>query len=135
MKNSLHPASTLERPADRLLKTFTVAQVGNDTVRTDLQRGFSLAICCRDCPRLIEWTPPDLQERFGGRLDLRIADLAKRLSCTGDGGCGAKDVAVFLTSTTSHGAGRHRRRAKPAPNISASVRAHLSLGAGRLCVS
>lgn len=91
----LHSASTLERPPDRLLKTFNVARIGNDTIRTYLQRGFSLAICCRDCPRLIEWTPPELETRFGGRLDLRIADLAARLSCTGPGGCGAKDVAVF----------------------------------------
>ena len=32
---------------------------------------------------------------FGSRLNLRIADLASRLSCTGEGGCGAQDVAVF----------------------------------------
>jgi hypothetical protein len=91
----LNSASTLERPPDRLLKTFKIAQIGNDTVRTYLRRGFSLPICCRDCPRLIEWTPPELERRFGDRLDLRIADLAERLSCSGAGGCGAKDVAVF----------------------------------------
>ena len=91
----LNPASTLERPPDRLLKTFKISQIGSDTVRTYLRRGFSLAICCRDCPRLIEWTPPELERRLGDRLDLRIADLAERLSCSGAGGCGAKDVAVF----------------------------------------
>jgi hypothetical protein len=93
--NRLHPKSTLERPPDRLLRGFKIAQVGNDTVGTFLRRGFSLAICCRDCPRLIEWTPPDLAARFGGRPDLRIADIAARLSCTGEGGCGAKEIAVF----------------------------------------
>jgi hypothetical protein len=91
----LHPKSTLERPATRLLKHFKLEQVGDDTVRKYLREGFSLAICCRDCPRLIEWTPPELQRRFGDRLDLRIADLASRLSCRGEGGCGAKAVAVF----------------------------------------
>jgi hypothetical protein len=95
MANPHYPTSTLERPAERLLKTFKISQVGNDTIRTYLQRGFSLAICCRDCPRVIEWTPPELERRFGARLDLRIADLAERLSCSGPGGCGKKDVAVF----------------------------------------
>lgn len=91
----LHPQSTLKRPPATLLQRFHVGQVGNDTVRTFLENGYSLAICCRDCPRLIEWTPPELQERFGDRLDLRIADLARRLSCTGEGGCGSHDIAVF----------------------------------------
>ena len=87
--------STLERPSDKLLRQFHIGQIGNDTVRTFLQKGWSLAICCRSCPRLIEWTPPDLQERFGDRLDLRIADLAGRLACSGDEGCGSRGVAVF----------------------------------------
>jgi len=95
MANPRYPTSTLERPAERLLKTFNISQVGNDTIRTYLRRGFSLAICCRDCPRMMEWTPPELERRFGDRLDLRIAELAERLSCSGEGGCGAQDVAVF----------------------------------------
>jgi hypothetical protein len=93
--NALHPASTLERPHNRLLKSFRLSQVGSDTVASYLRQGFSLAICCKDCPRLIEWTPPELEKRFGGQLDRRIADIASRLSCKGEGGCGAKDVAVF----------------------------------------
>ena len=56
--NQLHPKSTLERPNDRVLRSFNVSQIGADTVRTYLRHGYSLAICCRDCPRLIEWTPP-----------------------------------------------------------------------------
>ncbi|MES2035211.1 MAG: hypothetical protein V4466_13640 [Pseudomonadota bacterium] len=44
---------------------------------------------------MIEWTPPQLQARFGDRPGLRIADLASRLSCTGEDGCGSHDIAVF----------------------------------------
>ncbi len=87
--------TTLKRPAAKLLERFHVGQIGDDTVRTYLEKGFSLAIACKDCPRLIEWTPPELQRRFGDRLDLKIADIAERLACTGDGGCGSHDVAVF----------------------------------------
>jgi hypothetical protein len=87
--------STLTRPADHLLRRFSVAAIGQDTVQTFLEKGFSLAICCGACPRVVEWTPPELEQRFGARLGLRIADVAARLSCTGDEGCGAKEVAVF----------------------------------------
>ena len=87
--------STLKRPPEALIRRFHLAQVGTDTVRTFLMKGYSLAICCRECPRLIEWTPQDLLEKFGDRTHLRIADIAVRLSCTGEEGCGAKDVAVF----------------------------------------
>lgn len=93
--NRLHPQSTLQRPHDQLLKGFKASDVGADTVAKYLREGWSLAICCRDCPRLIEWTPPELEVMFASRLDLRIADLAARLSCKGEGGCGAQDVAVF----------------------------------------
>jgi hypothetical protein len=85
--------STLERPPKHLLKTFKVWQIGKDTVETYLRRGYSLAICCQDCPRMQEWTPPELEQRFP--LTLKIADLAERLSCKGESGCGSKDVAVF----------------------------------------
>jgi hypothetical protein len=91
----LKPPSTLRRPPPNSLQRFSLEQIGDDTVRTYLTKGFSLAICCRDCPRLIEWTPPELEARFGSKADLRIVDLAARLSCTGEGGCGSKDIAVF----------------------------------------
>jgi hypothetical protein len=87
--------STLERPPAKLLQRFRISQIGDDTVQTFLEKGFSLAICCRACPRLIEWTPPELQRRFGDRLGLPIADLAPRLACTGEDGCGSHDIAVF----------------------------------------
>ena len=89
------PPSTLTRPAPHLLKRFHLGQVGNDTIETFLTKGYSLAICCRDCPRLTEWTPPDLVEKFGDRTKLRIADLGARFICTGEGGCGSHDIAVF----------------------------------------
>lgn len=66
--------STSRRPAQKLLDKFDAKQVGDDNVRSYLQKGFSLAICCVKCPRLIEWTPPELQEKFSGKLDVRIKD-------------------------------------------------------------
>jgi hypothetical protein len=89
------PSSTLKRPADALIRRFHLGQVGTDTVETFLTKGYSLALCCRQCPRLIEWTPQDLLEKFGERTQVKIADIAARLSCAGDEGCGSKDVAVF----------------------------------------
>jgi hypothetical protein len=89
------PPSTLKRPTKKQLASFTVTGIGNDSVEDYLKSGFSLAICCRDCLRLLEWTPPELQRRFGDRLGLKIADIALRLSCAGEGGCGSHDVAVF----------------------------------------
>lgn len=93
--DNLPPRSTLTRPPEKLLRHFHIGQIGSDTVRVFLTKGFSLAICCRDCPRVIEWTPPELEARFGGRPDLRIADLATRLACTGDKGCGSRNIALF----------------------------------------
>jgi hypothetical protein len=87
--------STLKRPTAKQLGRFSLAGIGGDSVRIFLARGFSLAICCRDCPRLVEWTPPELEARFGERLDLKVADIAARLSCAGEGGCGSHDIAVF----------------------------------------
>lgn len=87
--------SSLKRPPEKAVQRFHVGQVGEDTVRTFLTRGYSLGICCKACPRMVEWTPPELARRFGDRLDLRIADLAPRLSCAGEGGCGSREIAVF----------------------------------------
>jgi hypothetical protein len=91
----LHPDSTLKRPTAKQLATFQLDRVGADTVHTYLEKGFSLAICCRDCSRFQEWTPPELQERFGAKLQTPIAAIAERLSCTGEGGCKSTDIAVF----------------------------------------
>jgi hypothetical protein len=88
--------SSLKRPPKKLLQNFDLDKIDrDDTIRAYLERGYSLAICCKDCPRLIEWTPPDLEQRFGERLDLRIRDLAARLTCAGEVGCGSRNVAVY----------------------------------------
>ncbi|QUD90316.1 hypothetical protein [Phenylobacterium montanum] len=89
------PPSTLKRPPAKMIAGFHARQVGADTVRTFLQNGWSLAICCKACPRVVEWTPPRLQAIFAERLDLKIAALAPRLACTGEDGCGSREVAVF----------------------------------------
>jgi hypothetical protein len=87
--------STLERPDDDLIRRFALWQVRDRTIRSYLVKGFSLAICCRDCPRMIEWTPPELLRRFEDRLDLPLKTLVPKLSCSGEKGCGSRDVAVF----------------------------------------
>ena len=90
-----NPSSTLQRPAEHLIRRFHPGQAGADTVRTYLTKGFSLAICCKACPRCLEWTPADLVEKFGDRTGVKIADIAARLSCGGEEGCGSKEVAGF----------------------------------------
>ncbi|MFC5343410.1 hypothetical protein ACETK8_20420 (plasmid) [Brevundimonas staleyi] len=104
MQNSLYSAakptmtqhrSTLERPAERLIQKFDVWQVKDRSIRSLLAKGYSLAICCKQCPRMIEWTPQELLQKFEGKLDVQLADLVPRLSCTGEEGCGSREVAVF----------------------------------------
>lgn len=90
----LTPPSTLQRPTAKMVQRFRVEMVGDDTVRNFLENGWSLAIFCKNCPRMIEWTPPELVGRFGGQLGLKIADIVPRLSCSGEEGCGSKEVAV-----------------------------------------
>jgi hypothetical protein len=87
--------STLKRPDDRLLRKFRLGQIGSDTVRLYLERGYSLAICCVNCPRLMEWTPPELLRRYGKSPDVKIADIASRLVCSDTTECGSRNVAVF----------------------------------------
>jgi len=87
--------STLQRPDDKLIARFGLWQVGENTIRTYLEKAYSLGICCRNCRRTIEWTPPELLKRFGHQLDLPLKELVPNLACTGEEGCGVKDVAVF----------------------------------------
>jgi hypothetical protein len=82
-------------PEAYLIRTFNIRQVAGLSVRWFLKGKFSLGICCRDCSRLSEWTPPELEEKFAGKLDLPVAEIVKRLACTGEGGCGSHSVAVF----------------------------------------
>lgn len=89
------PASTLTPPPRKAVQAFHVGQVGEDTVATYLRSGWSLAICCKACARLVEWTPPELAARFGDGATLRIALLVERLRCIGPTGCGSAEIAVF----------------------------------------
>lgn len=89
------PPSTLKAPPKKALQAFRVGQVGRDTISTYLENGWSLAICCKDCERLVEWTPPELAQRFRDRRGVLIADLVERLACAGEGGCGSHEIAVF----------------------------------------
>ena len=85
----------LKRPDEALIRKFQLRHLGDRTISYHLEKGYSLAICCRDCPRLIAWTPPELLQRFETRLDLKLTDLVPRLACTGEGGCGSHYIAVF----------------------------------------
>ena len=87
--------STLKRPSARQLATYRADRIGDDTVGTLLASGFSFALCCRSCSRLVEWTPPELEARFGDRPGLKVAAIAVRLTCAGEDVCGSTDVAVF----------------------------------------
>ena len=88
--------STLERPPEKMLQRFRFdMDMPRDTIRLYLEKGWSLAVCCCDCPRIVEWTPPDLAERFAGKLDTTIAAVLARVACKGEGGCGSKNVALF----------------------------------------
>lgn len=89
------PVSTLKAPPKKALQTFHVGQVGRDAVADYLGKGWSLAICCKACERLVEWTPPELARRFGDGAQVRISVLVERLACAGDDGCGAREIAVF----------------------------------------
>lgn len=87
--------STLKAPPKKAVQAFHVGQVGDDTVADYLAKGWSLAICCKACERLVEWTPPELARRFGDRPQVRIAAVIARLACAGETGCGSKEIAAF----------------------------------------
>jgi hypothetical protein len=92
----LPPASTLRRPTKaQLAQGLTGKAMFVDTIRLYLRNGWSLAVCCMDCPRIVEWTPPVLAERFDGKLDTTIGDLVGRVACKGEGGCGSRNIALF----------------------------------------
>ncbi|HEY3949599.1 hypothetical protein [Phenylobacterium sp.] len=88
--------STVKRPPAKQLRAFHLGMIDpTHTVRLYLARGYSLAICCRACDRLTEWTPPDLCERFEKTPDLPVRAIAARLRCAGAGGCGSSDIVVW----------------------------------------
>lgn len=92
------PSTSLKRPDQKLIDKFRPDMVdvaGANTVGALVDKGFSLVICCKACPRMVEWSPADLEEKFADRLGLRLFDLVPRLTCSGPEGCGHKEVAVF----------------------------------------
>lgn len=92
--NNLPKGSTLRRPSGKPLEIFHVGMIPRgDTVQTYLDEGWSLGIACKDCPRLVEWTPEDLQERFAPATP--IVQIARKLTCSGPSGCGSERIAVF----------------------------------------
>lgn len=87
--------STLKRPTKKQLRAFHAGMIDPaHTVRLYLERSYSLAICCKDCGRLTEWTPADLAERFSGKEEASIRDVAPRLKCSSEP-CGSTAIAVF----------------------------------------
>jgi hypothetical protein len=80
----------MTRPPQAWLDNFQLKHLGRDTVGDYIAKRFSLCIYCVDCPRVIEWTPAELTNRFYQRPGLRIAELVPRLICT----CKSTRIAV-----------------------------------------
>ncbi len=87
--------STIRPPPKKWLAHWHVGLIDDDTVRDLLERGESLGFYCRGCRRLVEITPPELEEKFGTKLGARIRNIAPRLRCSGEDGCRSDDIAVF----------------------------------------
>jgi len=85
----------LKRPAEKAIRSFKPWQIGNDTIATLLDNGWSLGICCRNCPRTIEMRPEAIEEKFGDYRHLRLVDLLPKLTCGAEKGCGSTDMVLF----------------------------------------
>jgi len=103
--------STLQRPDEKLISRFGLWQVKDHTIRTYLEKGFSLGICCRNCPRTIEWTPPELLRRFEDRLDLPSRCWCPACPARARRAAGRMTLRFSRISTTGPGAGRRRGKA------------------------
>ena len=57
--------------------------VGTDRIGDYLSAGHSLVICCKACPRIIEWTPPELKRRFGATPQVSLGQ-PRPTSCLGE---------------------------------------------------
>lgn len=93
MRREAPEGSTIALPDAKRLSAFKLSMINEDRVRVYLEKGWSLGIACKDCLRLVEWTPADLMRKF--KPETRIYDIAKRLTCAGDDGCGSHRIAVF----------------------------------------
>jgi hypothetical protein len=87
--------SQLKRPEEKAIRSFKPWMIGADTIGTLLDNGWSLGICCRDCPRTIEMKPEAIEEKFGAYRGLRLVDLLPKLTCGQDRGCGSTDMVLF----------------------------------------
>lgn len=85
----------LKRPEEKAIRGFKPWQIGNDTIATLLDNGWSLGICCRNCPRTIEMRPEAIEEKFGAYLHLKLVDLLPKLTCGTERGCGSTDMVLF----------------------------------------
>jgi len=65
-------------------------QTADYTFLTAIARGWGLAIRCHACDQERRWTDKDLEERFGSRVETRVANLRAALVC----GCGGRSVTL-----------------------------------------
>ncbi len=94
--------STLTRPGAKAIRSFRPWMVGDDTIATLLDNGWSLGICCRHCRRTIEMKPEALGRTFGGHRALKLVDLLPLLSCGVEKGCGSTDMVIFPYKEDPH---------------------------------
>ncbi|HVY33892.1 MAG TPA: hypothetical protein VG960_05670 [Caulobacteraceae bacterium] len=87
--------TTLKRPEEKAIRSFRPWMIGQDTIGTLLDNGWSLGVCCRDCPRCIEMKPEAIEAKFGAYRHLKLVDLLPKLECGTDKGCGSKDMVLF----------------------------------------
>jgi hypothetical protein len=87
--------TALHRPPAKQIRSFRPSMIGDDTIATLLENGWSLGVCCRNCPRVVEWKPEWIEERFGDQPNLKLAHLQPRLQCDETAGCGARDMVIF----------------------------------------
>ncbi len=87
--------TTLKRAEEKAIRSFKPWMIGNDTIATLLDNRWSLAICCRHCPRTLEMKVEEIEARFGAYRGLRLVDLLPKLECGTEKGCGSKDMVLF----------------------------------------
>jgi hypothetical protein len=87
--------TTLNRPEEKAIRSFKPWMIGNDTIATLLDNGWSLGICCRHCPRTLEMKVEEIEARFGAYRGLRLVNLLPKLTCGEPKGCGSTDMVLF----------------------------------------